>query len=701
MANLRSRFRQILGCVLTAGMMVGGMNLTVLPVSATEIEAESSEEPLSGNFGASRLTGVSLNVYKYLKEAVRGTADGSKPNAEYDITEVVTTAEEARELSNNLGTIYDYLLMDCPYELYWYDKSAKDPNPRVEGAVDYTYSYAGDRATDVKIRMLVSKEYRSDSLAGNSDSWYYTVDTGLISAARMVPAKAQAIVDANAGKTDYQKMLAYKNAICDRVVYDEAAIGPGYNASNKPWQLISVFDDDPNTNVVCEGYSKAFQYLCDLSEFSNARCYTVSGGMAGGTGGGAHMWNIVSIDGGNYLVDVTDCDEGTIGAPDLLFLAVPSEGSWDTQYNFSVGLNYKYDNEMLGLFGEEILKLSGKSYDPSTSQAAPVRPGNTGTPDNSGQPGTPDIPDNSGQPSTPETPDNSGQPNTPETPDTSVEEKDPEEKPEEKEPEEKEPEKKDPEKTEGSDKTDTAEKDEDADKPTFDVVSMDTSDGGEYKAVEECIRAMYVRNGDELEFVDASKIEELVRSKLSRKHRISASNVQVHEISLKVKNEKGEWEVVSAENFPKDGIQITMPYPKGTGKEGYLFYGQHLFAEDVNEYKAGTTEDLEIVKEDKGITFVVHGLSPVSVGWSQEEKDENSEASASEGTDQQTGTAGTDQQSGTTGTSPQGTSVKSPKTSDGNVILMYEIVMLLAMGIIIGMEARSRSSRRKEASGRK
>ena len=144
-----------------------------------------------------------------------------------------------------------------------------------------------------------------------------------------------------------------------------------------------------------------------------------------------------------------------------------------------------------------------------------------------------------------------------------------------------------------------------------------------------------------------------------------------------------------------------MPYPKGTGKEGYLFYGQHLFAEDVNEYKAGTTEDLEIVKEDNGITFVVHGLSPVSVGWSQEEKDENSEASASEGTDQQSGMAGTDQQSGTTGTSPQGTSVKSPKTSDSNVILMYEIVMLLAMGIIIGMEARSRSSRRKEASGRK
>lgn len=30
-------------------------------------------------------------------------------------------------------------------------------------------------------------------------------------------------------------------------------------------ELIWVFDGDSSTNVVCEGYAKAFQYLCDLS----------------------------------------------------------------------------------------------------------------------------------------------------------------------------------------------------------------------------------------------------------------------------------------------------------------------------------------------------------------------------------------------------------------------------------------------------
>lgn len=59
-------------------------------------------------------------------------------------------------------------------------------------------------------------------------------------------------MNAHADKSDYEKLLAYKNAICDLVVYDEAAVGPNYQLSNEPWQLISVFDGDPNTNVVCE-----------------------------------------------------------------------------------------------------------------------------------------------------------------------------------------------------------------------------------------------------------------------------------------------------------------------------------------------------------------------------------------------------------------------------------------------------------------
>ena len=61
--------------------------------------------------------------------------------------------------------------------------------------------------------------------------------------------------------------------------------------------------------AVCEGYSKAFQYLCDLSSFKDkVECHSVSGVTSG-----PHMWNVVAMeDGYNYLVDVTNCDEGTV-----------------------------------------------------------------------------------------------------------------------------------------------------------------------------------------------------------------------------------------------------------------------------------------------------------------------------------------------------------------------------------------------------
>ena len=55
-----------------------------------------------------------------------------------------------------------------------------------------------------------------------------------------------------------------KSYICDAVTYDDAAADDSTNTPyGDPWQLISVFDSDPNTNVVCEGYSKAFKYLVD------------------------------------------------------------------------------------------------------------------------------------------------------------------------------------------------------------------------------------------------------------------------------------------------------------------------------------------------------------------------------------------------------------------------------------------------------
>lgn len=673
MANLKSRFRQAFACMLAAGMLIGGLSFTALPVSA-------EDQYQSGDFGSGKLTGVSLDVYRYLKEEIKKTAAGSRQSAEYDISSIVQTLGEAEELNTSLETINDYLLMDCPYDLYWYDKSAKDANPGVAGAIRLNYNYtSGGQAKDVIVRMLVSKEYRSENPAGSGESWYYTVDAGRTQKARTIPAKAQDIVNAHADKSDYEKLLAYKNAICDLVVYDEAAVGPNYQLSNEPWQLISVFDGDPNTNVVCEGYSKAFQYLCDLSEFDNARCYTVSGGMAGGTGSGFHMWNIVTIDGANYITDVTNCDAGTVGAPNLLFLAAPSEGSWDTQYNFSAGINYKYDNVMHGLFGEDILKLADKSYEAPVNSGASEQPApsgdetSSGQPDHSGNPGVSENPGNTGNPDASGQQNNtgnqipSGQPDNSAGSDTS-------DKKEQSEKSDDTKKKKKPKKT-NIKKQNTSETDS-IENSKLGVEILDPSIQGEYQVVEEGIRATYVKNGDELEFVDASKIEDVVRGKLTQKHKLAATDVQVHEIALKVKNDKGEWEDAVAEKFPKSGIKITMPYPTGTNKN-FQFYGQHLFAEDVNGYKAGTIENLEITKEDGGISFVVHGLSPVSIGWSDQETVEDAENSQEAVSDQ---TGRNTSQRLDSGSGQQETRTKSPKTADDSAVMLYVVLMLLAVG---------------------
>ena len=76
------------------------------------------------------------------------------------------------------------------------------------------------------------------------------------------------------------------------------------------------------------------------------------------------MCNNVTIEGGNYLVDVTNCDSGSIGEPDQLFLA-GAEGSIEDGYTVSLNggnsITYEYQKNQFDLFGD-ILELSPYSY---------------------------------------------------------------------------------------------------------------------------------------------------------------------------------------------------------------------------------------------------------------------------------------------------------------------------------------------------
>lgn len=289
-------------------------------------------------------------------------------DGQYHFSEETGAAiEKAVDEVMDMDMLLNQLLAHHPYELYWFDKSFS------EGAIRFKYSYGTDgqqtvMVGDFVIMMAVSQDYAVTD-AATQQYYLYSPDTAKTGAASAAAATAAQVVAANQDKGTYSKLVAYAEYIKNAVSYNYAAADKnnGYPYGD-PWQLIYVFDDDPDTNVVCEGYSKAFKYLCDLTWTGSdpeVACYLPTGTMDGGTGAGLHMWNIVSIGGANYLADITNCDSGTTGAPDQLFLC-GAEGSVGASYAAATtggAVTYVYDKETLALYDKE-LNLSATKYSP-------------------------------------------------------------------------------------------------------------------------------------------------------------------------------------------------------------------------------------------------------------------------------------------------------------------------------------------------
>lgn len=88
-----------------------------------------------------------------------------------------------------------------------------------------------------------------------------------------------------------------------------------------------------------------------------------------------------------------------------------------------------------------------------------------------------------------------------------------------------------------------------------------------------------------------------------------------YEITLKVQKEDGTWEVVTAENFPKNGVKITIPY-NGLDPKKLDFVVTHLISSGD---KAGEIEILNHTEGKDGLEAVVYSLSPFAVSYQNEE----------------------------------------------------------------------------------
>ena len=77
------------------------------------------------------------------------------------------------------------------------------------------------------------------------------------------------------------------------------------------------------------------------------------------------MWNIVTVGGRNYLVDVTNCDADTVGVPDKLFLCGAAENEPGKKYTATAGsqsIVYEYDADTLSDYASSDLKLEEMPY---------------------------------------------------------------------------------------------------------------------------------------------------------------------------------------------------------------------------------------------------------------------------------------------------------------------------------------------------
>ena len=296
----------------------------------------------------SGLQGNLKTAYNEVKAEIEKILAGTRTSTDFTVS--VSLAH------NDWATVHQALKYDLAYELFWFGNVA---------------GYAAAGQSGNRLILYVSKDYSSDGtyFDKTTNQGPTTVNASKISAAVQAKNNAQSVINgAKALATDYAKLKYINDEICRLVDYNYDALEkqPPYG---DPWQMIWVFDGNDATKVVCEGYAKAFQYVCDQVWPSGpVQCYTATGQMQGGTGAGPHMWNIVTLDGKNYIVDVTNCDGESIGAPYGLFLAGNTgtqeyDPEADVVVKIRDGVQVHYWNDTTLPAGIKNLSINSTSYE--------------------------------------------------------------------------------------------------------------------------------------------------------------------------------------------------------------------------------------------------------------------------------------------------------------------------------------------------
>jgi len=352
---------------MASAQTLTGLNKTIYELVKPEVQKMAAGQRES-TMVTVKLSDLGIEKKYYLSDLGVESPYVYQDGAYYTNPELISAVEV--KMSEVFGDYNGNLVLQAlwrslPYDFYWSTDRGSFNIPQSSWTIrneykDGGYVYYVWLTSDIVFWFPVSPSYKASS--------DYTIDTSKLTAGLAIPARARAIVEQAKNMSDYEKLKYYAEKIVEMVDYDYYS---AFNMSEidyyDPWQVVWALDDDESTKVVCEGYAKAYKYLCDLTTFkdSSVICHCVSGIYDAPGTYGAHMWNIVHMDDGkNYLVDITNCDFGTELDP-TLFMAIPVSGSVSDGYVFTknnASHSYTYDSDAKMLYQTSELALSQTAY---------------------------------------------------------------------------------------------------------------------------------------------------------------------------------------------------------------------------------------------------------------------------------------------------------------------------------------------------
>lgn len=150
---------------------------------------------------------------------------------------------------------------------------------------------------------------------------------------------------------------------------------------------------------------------------------------------------------------------------------------------------------------------------------------------------------------------------------------------------------------------------------------------------------------------------------------------------------------LTPENFPSEGIKITIPYANDELKKNfdeYDFTIFHMFGEDRGQIVAGDVEGpLRYNKTDKGIEVIITSLSPFAIHWSKNISDsqESQEGEEDKDTAKPSDSGNNDNKKET---------AKNILTGDPVSVFLYTSIMLVSLAIALVCFIYGRKNKKKK-----